>query len=313
MSKWMTATMTMLASAFVALTGTSNASAQATAYSITVEGADGSNLPVFYQGGQGFVLGQYGERYNIRVRNLTARRAEAVVTVDGRDVVSGDPGDFVRQRGYVLQPYGDVLIEGFRQSMNQVAAFRFTTPGDSYSARRGTPQNVGVIGVAFFAERYVPRPAAPIAVPSPARPYYGRYRGQSYNDGSARAESRSAAPQGGLGSGSAASPRKGAPPAAEMSADAAPRSSRGYVGPADDESDSNIGTQYGESRYNQAREVTFVRANNARPDFITTLRYDDVNGLLARGIEVYPHPSPRPYVQVYPEAFPSNRFAPPPR
>ncbi len=274
-------------------------------YSVTVESEHGYNLPVYYQGGQVFVLGTYGERYNIRVRNHSPRRVEAVVTVDGRDVVSGDPGDFVRQRGYVLPAYGDVLIEGFRQSMNHVAAFRFTSPGDSYSARRGTPQNVGIIGVAFFAERYVPPPSPPIAIPAPHRPYYGQ---GTYERGD-RDEARSA-PRGRMGTGSAA----GAPaPSAEASADAtmSQPSARAYRNSAP-ESDSNIGTQYGETRYNQARQVTFVRAHQSRPDFVTTLRYDDADGLLARGIEIYPQPSPRPYVQVYPEAFPQNRFAPPP-
>jgi hypothetical protein len=36
--------------------------------------------------------------------------------------------------------------------MSQVAAFRFGSVRDSYAARKGDAQNVGVIGVAFFAE-----------------------------------------------------------------------------------------------------------------------------------------------------------------
>lgn len=299
---------TLLASALIAaLLVVPTASAHGRAYSVTVESENGYNLPVFYQGGQAFVLGTYGERYNIRVRNLTGRRVEAVVTVDGRDVVSGDVGDFTRQRGYVLPAYGDVLIEGFRQSMSHVAAFRFTTPGDSYSSRRGTPQNVGVIGVAFFAERHVPPPAPPIAIPAP-RPYYG-HRG--YDD-RMRGRDEARRGQGGMGTGSSA-PARSAAPAAEASAgDMASNSQPSARAYREAESDSNIGTQYGESHYNEAREVTFVRAHATRPDHVTTLRYDDADGLMARGIEVYPRPAPRPYVQVYPEAFPANRFAPPP-
>lgn len=307
MRNWTTSRVAILASVFSlfsALATTSTAQAhQGRPYSVTVESEHGSRLPVFHQGGQVFVLGHYGERYTIRVHNHTARRVEAVVTVDGRDVVSGDSGDFVRQRGYVLPAYGDVLIEGFRQSMSHVAAFRFTSPGDSYSARRGTPQNVGIIGVAFFAERYVAPPPRPIEMPAP-EPYYSRdgygHRGHS------RAEARRSAPTSAMGTGS------GAPsaPASEASAPAAMSQER--AARDDRESDSNIGTRYGETRSNQARQVSFVRANSSRPDFVTTLRYDDAEGLLARGINVYPHREPRPYVQVYPEAFPQNRFAPPP-
>lgn len=309
MPKLMTTTLTLLAAAFATLAGIPAAHAHhGRPYSVMVEAEHGGNLPVFYQGGQVFVLGQYGERYNIRVRNHTGRRVEAVVTVDGRDVVSGDQGDFVRQRGYVLPAYGDVLIEGFRQSLSQVAVFRFTSPGDSYSARRGTPQNVGIIGVAFFAERYVPPPPPPLAIPSPQPPYYEeQYGNRGAYGGSPRAEARRSAPAQGMGTG----PASRAPSsAAEASSADGLASGRAYRGR--DDSDSNIGTQYGESRYNQAREVAFVRANMSRPDLVTTLRYDDADGLMARGIEVYPRSEPRPYVQVYPEAFPSNRFAPPP-
>ncbi|HWZ91085.1 MAG TPA: hypothetical protein VNW92_19625, partial [Polyangiaceae bacterium] len=122
-------------------------------YSFTVEDENGNALPTFRQDGRTFLLGEPGQRYNIRVRNPTAQRVEAVVSVDGRDAVSGDPGDYVNGRGYVIPPYGSTLVEGFRRSYEEVASFRFTSPENSYSARMGTPQNVGVIGVAFFPER----------------------------------------------------------------------------------------------------------------------------------------------------------------
>ena len=67
--------------------------------------------------------------------------------------MSGQPADYVNQRGYVIPAYGSLLVEGFRRNLKEVAAFRFTSPEDSYSSRMGTPQNVGVIGVAFFRNR----------------------------------------------------------------------------------------------------------------------------------------------------------------
>ncbi len=120
---------------------------------MTLQGDGGERLRTFQHGGQTFVLGQPGERYAIRIHNPTARRVEAVVSVDGRDAVSGESADFVSHRGYVIQPFGSVTVDGFRTSLERVAAFRFTDPENSYSARMGTPQNVGVIGVAFFSER----------------------------------------------------------------------------------------------------------------------------------------------------------------
>src|SRR5262245_5330330 len=71
-------------------------------YSISVEDEYGTPLRTFDHRGQRFVLGNYGQRYDIVVRNHSGQRVEAVVSVDGRDVVSGRVADFVRERGYVL-------------------------------------------------------------------------------------------------------------------------------------------------------------------------------------------------------------------
>ncbi|MEZ4391864.1 MAG: hypothetical protein R3A48_12270 [Polyangiales bacterium] len=102
--------------------------------------------------GRTFVLGTSGQRYSIVLENRTGASFEALVTVDGLDVLNGQPGSFA-SRGYVLRPYGTVEVRGFRQSLNHVAAFRFGSVGDSYAADRGDARNVGVIGVALFAER----------------------------------------------------------------------------------------------------------------------------------------------------------------
>jgi hypothetical protein len=127
-------------------------------FAVSLQGEGGERLRTFQHSGQTFVLGQPGERYSIRIHNPSARRVEAVVSVDGRDAISGDAADFVRQRGYVIAPFGSVTVDGFRTSLQQVASFRFTDPENSYSARRGTPENVGVIGVAFFPERQLETP-----------------------------------------------------------------------------------------------------------------------------------------------------------
>lgn len=43
--------------------------------------------------------------------------------------------------------------EGFRTSDQDIAAFRFGAVAESYAAQTSGDQNVGVIGLAFFAER----------------------------------------------------------------------------------------------------------------------------------------------------------------
>jgi len=128
----------------------------ANAVRVMIEAPEGDGFTTVQHRGATFVAGELGERYNVRLVNDSADRLEVVVTVDGRDVISGKLGDFKKQRGYVLDPFGEVVIDGFRQSLDHVAAFRFSSVRESYSARRGTPQHAGVIGVAVFRERPQP-------------------------------------------------------------------------------------------------------------------------------------------------------------
>jgi hypothetical protein len=122
------------------------------AITVSIRGEDGVPLEGFRVGERMYVVGEAGQRYSIVLINHTSRRFEAVATVDGLDVVSGRPGS-IAQRGYVLMPYATLSIDGFRQSEDAVAAFRFASVGSSYAAQTGSARNVGVIGIAFFTER----------------------------------------------------------------------------------------------------------------------------------------------------------------
>jgi hypothetical protein len=122
------------------------------AITIRVVDDSGATLPTFSAGGRSYVLGNDGARYSIRIENQTGARFEAVATVDGLDVIDGQPGSF-EKRGYLVAPWSTVEIDGFRRSEAQVAAFRFGKVRDSYAAKRGSDRNVGVIGVAVFQER----------------------------------------------------------------------------------------------------------------------------------------------------------------
>lgn len=247
------------------------------------------------------MLGSYGQRYNVRVVNRSGERVEAVITVDGRDAISGENGSF-RQRGYVLDPYGSVTVEGFRQNMSEVAAFRFTSPGDSYAGRRGNVRNNGVVGVAIFRERAPAWQRRPQPI---AQERFGK--AETRGPGAApRSE-----PADLLSDGDAAGGSIGGEAAA---AEAAPmpdvaRKSRGYGGagrraPARQ----NLGTQYGESVYSNVVEVPFHRRSD-RPDTVLSLYYDDVDGLRAKGVITDPD-----WYSGSPDPFPAHRrFAPPPR
>jgi hypothetical protein len=116
----------------------------------------GEVLPVFWHDGERHVVGEPGREYEIRLRNQGAGRILAVTSVDGVNVITGQTAAPLGS-GYVLDPWAVVDIDGWRKSMAQVAAFFFTALPDSYAARTGRPDNVGVIGVALFTERlFVP-------------------------------------------------------------------------------------------------------------------------------------------------------------
>lgn len=227
----------------------------------------GTPLPTFRDGATTYVLGERGERYVVSIHNPTNERLEVVLSVDGRDAVSGAIADYRRQRGYVLAPHGSLTVEGFRRSLDAVAAFRFSDVARSYSARRGTPQNVGIIGVAFYRERPRPRRPPPYARDEEAVP---RARKAPREDAESPARSR--------------------------------RPSRDV---------DHLGTEFGETRHSRVHEVEFERAGSA-PFRVVTLRYDDANGLRARGIDIDAWPSRDPLREGEPQAFPASRFATPP-
>jgi hypothetical protein len=134
-------------------------------YDVQVIREGGDALPTYGQKDRFYVQGNAGDRYIIRVTNPTASRVEAVVSVDGLDVIDGESGD-LRKRGYVVPAYGEVRIEGFRTSHADVATFRFSSVNESYAGQKGKARNVGVIAVAIFEEQRE-APAQIIVEPTP--------------------------------------------------------------------------------------------------------------------------------------------------
>lgn len=112
----------------------------------------GRTLPGISASGRTLIMGSDGERYRIIVRNATTARFEVVASVDGLDVIDGKPAD-PNRRGYIVDPHDTLVIDGFRTSDSNVAAFRFGRVADSYAAQTSGDRNVGIVGLAIFAER----------------------------------------------------------------------------------------------------------------------------------------------------------------
>ena len=312
-------------------------------YDVTVLTEDGTTLETYAKGGKYYVLGDDGDRYIIRVSNPTANRVEAVITVDGLDVIDGENGDG-RKRGYVVPAYGELKVEGFRTSTAEVATFRFSSVDDSYAGRKGKARNVGVIAVAIFEE--VP-PPEPIQVIVPDITYDDRYDYEedlapgtgsvSRNEGRGdRSGAEKSAGNGGGGRYRPATPTE-APVSTGTTvsggdmggavAPSPPPTRDTYVDiDVDDESEvecctqtrkssrPGLGTEFGEQRYSAASYTKFVRASN-KPIAVAELRYNDAAGLIALGIPVQPLPDENEIMlRETADPFPGDdgRFATPP-
>jgi hypothetical protein len=111
----------------------------------------GNVLPAASVGSDLWAVGEPEVRYSLAVANDTASAFEVVASVDGLDIIDGSAASFSK-RGYIVDPFSSVVIDGWRTSEETVAAFRFSSIEDSYSERMGDGRNIGVIGAAFFRE-----------------------------------------------------------------------------------------------------------------------------------------------------------------
>jgi hypothetical protein len=285
---------------------------------------NGAPLKPYWHGGENWLLGQLGERYTLRVTNRSARPIEAVVSVDGRDVIDGDTAA-ASKGGYLVPAYGHVDIDGWRISSSQAAAFRFSSVSNSYAAQTGPAREVGVIGVAVFEEKYIPPPPPVSYAPRPPpadsccmsgsndRGYGPNTRaGGEAKAGSAHPLAQRETPMN-QAAPSATPPPMPAQAAPQGSASATPlpmpsrshasqetedASEPGYPGghasggddrramdKAKKDSRPGLGTEYGEAVNSQIREVSFERATSY-PNAILGARYNNRAGLIALGIEV---------------------------
>jgi hypothetical protein len=262
--------------------------------------ADGAALPVYAKNGRSYIVGMPGHEYAVRIRNCTSGRVLVVTSVDGVNVISGETAAQT-QSGYVLDPWGSVEISGWRKNMDRVAAFYFTDLGDSYAARTGRPQNVGVVGVAVFQEKSQP------IVLHDTRKRYGMARS---SDAPSSAEAMPSAPP------STSRQEAGVDNLARSLAGAATARADVAANEATDKDSSapaqkslgKLGTGHGRSEDSHVTTVAFQRATES-PAETVAVQYDRRENLVAMGV------LPPPYIarRQQPDPFPGEmRFAPDP-
>lgn len=132
--------------------------------SVDVEGRMASLYPAPDGSGRFYLEARRGARYAVHVTNRSGRRVGVVLAVDGLNAISGEMepaavgGPAARPgRMYVLDPWADVTVRGWRTSLDEVRRFTFVDEERSYAARSDKAnRKMGWIEVRVYRERDVP-------------------------------------------------------------------------------------------------------------------------------------------------------------
>ena len=116
----------------------------------------GSPLHEYVHRGTTYVEAIRGREFTIRLRNPTAQRVAVALSVDGLNTIDAKHSDAWSASKWVLEPYETAEITGWQVSDRAARRFFFTGERNSYGAKLGQTQNLGVIEAVFYRER-VPR------------------------------------------------------------------------------------------------------------------------------------------------------------
>lgn len=243
----------------------------------------------YYHNGAVWIEGREGNNYTIDIRNNTPSRALFILSVDGLDILEGNPAGPSSQ-GYVVNAQDTISIPGWKINNQEAAEFFFSRSRDSYvNAIGGSTSNTGVIGAMVFAE-YQDHSIGPFDI---ARYYSGNtanHNQRTYNTmpantwvGSALIESSDRRIN--------ASMVKSAAAAMPMNS-AEVKTSGGIIGAAMQQSltsspvTQDVGTGFGNATQWQTQSTQFRRANPNQPDAVLALYYNTARNLEKMGIRL---------------------------
>jgi hypothetical protein len=110
----------------------------------------------YVHGGTTYIEAVRGREFTIRLRNPTAQRVAVALSVDGLNTIDAKHSDAWSASKWVLEPYETAEISGWQVSGSAARRFFFTGERNSYGAKLGVTQNLGIIEAVFYRER-VPR------------------------------------------------------------------------------------------------------------------------------------------------------------
>src|SRR6266850_4804599 len=118
----------------------------------------GRSVPLFTAPGRydrNYFQAFKGRNYSLVLRNNSDRRIGVLIAVGGLNVISGNRSSMSRNESmYVLDPYEQTTINGWRTSLDEVRKFVFVDEERSYAERTGQANgDMGWIRVLAFREQ----------------------------------------------------------------------------------------------------------------------------------------------------------------
>jgi hypothetical protein len=160
---------------------------------------DGRPACEYVASGTRYIEALKGKDYALRIHNPLGIRVAVALAVDGLNTIDARHTSVADARKWVLDPYETITISGWQTSQTEARRFYFTSEEQSYGARLGQTENLGVISAVFFRERV----ARVVPLGSAAAPGQGRERQDS-------AAPRAAAPTESGAAGAPAAPSQSA-------------------------------------------------------------------------------------------------------
>ncbi|MFA5490205.1 MAG: hypothetical protein WC284_13465 [Candidimonas sp.] len=227
-----------------------------------------------------YIEGRKNSEFELKFTNKTGKNILVVPSIDGLSVMDGKPAS-LESSGYIVSPYGKIIIPGWRLNNDSVAKFTFSDVKQSYAGKtKQDTNNVGVIGFAVFTEK---------------EKKYVAYRSWWMAPTTFDSNGISNYPSRGLG----------IAPSYDSYSDSAVSASVGSSGTSNRRIDlsnsvqNSLGTGFGEQAEHSVTMVSFEK--NPSPSCVMTIYYDSKRGLEARGIDVRGE-----YAKPVPNAFPAN-------
>ena len=125
---------------------------------------NGRPLREYYERGRTYIEAVHGAEYELQVRNSSPERVAVALSVDGLNTIDARHTSAWNASKWVIEPYQTITISGWQVSSERARRFYFTNERDSYGAKLGQTDNLGVISAVFFREK---RRFDPLTPPQP--------------------------------------------------------------------------------------------------------------------------------------------------